>query len=102
MSRGDLRETLAQRGEMTDEIGKVLAFHPRVRPVGPADLVVLAIGVVVTALAVADFISCQNQRHSLSEQQGCQLVLSKLSPQGENRRVFGRAFVTAVNAEIYT
>ena len=46
-------------------------------PADPADLVVLAIGVVVAVLGVADLVAGQNQRHALRQQQAGELVLAQ-------------------------
>ena len=85
---------------MADEIGEVLAFLAEVFPTNPADLVVLAIGVVVAALRIADFIAGQHQRRALREHQARQLVLAELAAQRNDRGVVGRAFMPAIVAVV--
>src|SRR6185437_782005 len=99
-ARADLRETLAQRGHVADEIGEVVAFAAKTFPTDPADLVVLAIGVVVAALGVADLVAGQDQRQPLRQQQAGQLVFAQLSPQRDDRGIVGRAFVAAIVAVV--
>ena len=56
-------------GQLADELGHVVAGLAERRPVDPADLVVLAIGVVVAALAVADLVAGEQERDALRQQQ---------------------------------
>ncbi len=95
-----LRETLAQRGEPTDEVGHVVVRLAESGPVDPADLVILTVGVVVAGLAVADLVAGKQERDALRQHQAGQLVLSQLPPQRDDRGVVGRAFVAAVGAQI--
>src|ERR1700676_3862899 len=99
--RADLRKSPAQFGHMADEIDQAVAFAIEAFPVAPADLVVLAIGIVVAVLRVADFIAGQNQRQALRQQQARQLVFPELAAQRQNRRVVGRAFMAAIVAEVF-
>ena len=85
---------------MADEIGEVLAFLAEIFPADPADLVVLAIGVVVAVLRVADFVAGQHQRRALRQQQAGELVLAQLAPQRGDRGIVGRAFMAAIVAVI--
>ena len=85
---------------MADEIGEVVALAVEALPADPADLVVLAIGIVVAGLAVADFIAGQNQRQALRQQQTCELVLPKPASKCCYRRVIGRAFMAAIVAVV--
>ena len=98
--RADLRKALAQLGHVADEIGEVVAFAVEAFPADPADFVVLAIGVVVAVLGVADFIAGQNQRQALRQQQARELVFPKLAAQRDDRRVVGRAFMAAIVAVV--
>src|SRR6185437_2506391 len=74
-----LRKSPTQPGHVTDEIGETFAFAPESFPADPADFVVLAIGIVVAGLGVADFIAGQNQRQALRQQQAGKLILPKLT-----------------------
>ena len=49
--------------------------------------IVLAIGVVVAVLAVADFVARQQQRHALRQHQARQQIAAQLAPQLENIRI---------------
>src|SRR6187551_3622634 len=69
-------------------------------PADPADLVVLAVGVVVAVLGVADFVAGQDQRHALRQQQGRQLILAQLAAQCGYRHIVSRAFVAAIVAVV--
>ena len=51
--------------EVTDKIGKILALDAQAGPIDPADLIVLAIGIVVALLAVADFVAGEQHRYAL-------------------------------------
>jgi len=57
-SRPELGKVAAQPGEFANEPGEIV-FAAGLRPVNPADLVILAIGVVVAVLAVADLVARQ-------------------------------------------
>ena len=70
------------------------------RPVHPADLVVLAIGVVVAALAVADLVAGEDQRHALRQQQRGQLIAAQQPPPLEDRGIVGRPFDAAIEAVV--
>src|SRR5436190_58253 len=81
-----LWKTAAQIGEMADEAGEVLGAVAQVAPVHPADLVVLAIGVVVAALRIADLVAGEQQRQALRQQQAGELVAPQLPPECCDRR----------------
>ena len=85
---------------MADEIGKVLAFLAEILPADPADLVVLAIGVVVADLRVADFVAGEHQRRALRQQQAGELVLPQLAAQRDDVGIVGRAFMAAIVAVV--
>src|ERR1700742_410453 len=85
---------------MADEIGEIVALAIEAFPIDPADFVVLAIGIVVAVLGVADLVAGKDQRHALCQQQARQLVFAKLMPQRDNRRIVGGAFMAAIVAEI--
>ena len=96
----DLREFLAQCRHVADEIGEVVALAAEMFPADPADLVVLAIGVVVAVLRVADLVAGQDQRQALRQQQAGELVLAKLAAQRHDRGIVGRAFMAAIVAVV--
>src|ERR1700724_2178521 len=98
--RAYLRKSPAQLSHVTDEFGEVVAFAIKAIPVDPADLVVLAVGVVVAGLRVADFVAGQKQRQALRQQQTGKLVLPKLTARRCYRRVVGRAFMAAIGAVV--
>ena len=64
-----LREASAQLRKLANERAHVLAVAVESRPVHPADLVILAIGVVVAGLAVTDLVAGEQQRHALGQQE---------------------------------
>src|SRR5216684_3757268 len=98
--RTDLRKSPAQLGHVADEIDEVVAFAAETFPADPADFVVLAIGIVVAGLRVADFVAGQNQRQALRQQQTRKLVFTKLTAQRIYCGVVGRAFMAAIGAVI--
>src|SRR5712671_763318 len=98
--RTDLRKSPAQLAHAADEIDEVVAFATETFPVDPADFVVLAIGIVVAGLRVADFVACKNQRQALRQQQTRKLVFPELTTQRIYRGVIGRAFMAAIGAVI--
>src|SRR6266567_662502 len=53
----DLAEPSAQLGQMADEAGEVFALLAKIFPADPAGLVVLAIGIVVAVLRIADLVA---------------------------------------------
>ena len=65
-----------QLGQMGDEAGKILAVLAEIFPTDPAGLIVLAIGIVVAQLRVADLVAGKQQRRALRQQQAGELVLA--------------------------
>ena len=63
-----LRKSSAQLGHVADEIGEIKVFAAETVPADPADFVVLAVGIVVAALRIADLVAGQNQRQALRQQ----------------------------------
>src|SRR5689334_9137835 len=96
----ELREAAADIGEMSDELDHVLAVLAEIVPADPADLVVLAIGVVVAGLRVADLVAGKEQRNALRQHKAGQHVLAQLPAQAENGRIVGRALDTAIVAVV--
>src|SRR5262249_42883383 len=70
------------------------------RPVDPAGRIVLAIGVVVAALAVADLVAGEQHRHALRQQDRAQEVAAQLPPQRDDGGVVGRTFDAAIGAVV--
>src|SRR5258707_9462349 len=99
--RTQLWKAPAQLGHVADEIGEVVAFAAKTLPADPAGLVVLAIGIVVAVLRVADFVAGQNQRQALCQQQTGQLVLAELAAKRRDRRVVGRALMATIGAGVF-
>jgi len=96
----DLAEAAAQLGHVADEIGEVVALLAEVFPADPAGFVVLAIGVVVTVLRIADLVAGQHQRRALCEEEAGELVLAKLAAQRRDRGIVGRALMAAIIAVV--
>jgi hypothetical protein len=60
-------------------------------PGEPADRVVLAVSIVVTALGAAELITCAEHRHSLTQQERGQEVAALTVPNQETRTVWSAA-----------
>ena len=65
-------------------------------PVRPADLVVLAIGVVVAVLSAAEFIAGAHHRRTLREQERCEKIAHLPPAESPDFGVVARAFGAAV------
>ena len=98
-ARPQLGKVAAQPGEFANERGEIV-FAAGLRPVHPADLVILAIGVIVAVLAVADLVARQQQRHALREKQAGKLIALAPPAHRENGRIVGCAFDAAIDAQI--
>ena len=70
------------------------------RPVDPADLVVLAVGVVVAVLRAPDFVAGQDHRHAAREHQDGDEVPDLPVAQGFDGGIVGRALDAAVPAQV--
>ncbi len=68
-------------------------------PVHPADLVVLAVRVVVAPLRAAELVARQQHRRALRQQQQGEEVARLPRAQGEHGRIVGRPFDAAVPAD---
>src|SRR6185436_1890049 len=97
-SRPQLRKAPAQCGELRDEVRQIVAIASQCLPFDPADLVVLAISVVVAVLAVADFVAGQQQRHALGKEKRREMITPKLAAKVQNLRIVGWAFDAAIGA----
>src|SRR5260370_42314804 len=98
--RTELRKAPASLGHVTDEIGEVVAFAMKTFPADPARFVILAIGIVVTGLRVADLIASQDQRQALRQQQTGELVSAQLTTKRCYLGVVGRAFKATICAVV--
>src|SRR5215207_4064409 len=72
----------------------------RERPVIPAEIIVLAVGVVVAKLGTADFIAAEKHRRALRQKEGGQKVPLLPGADGENRRVGGGALMSVVAGDV--
>src|SRR5690606_11777074 len=91
---------VAQRDQAPGEGKQRLALVVDVLPVQPADLAVLAVGVVVAALAAAELVAGHQHRDTLRQQRGGDEVAHLLAAQLADFRVVGRAFGAAVPAVV--
>ena len=90
---------LPQTPQSADKLRHIV-FAAEPRPIDPADLVVLAIGVVVAALAVADLVAGQDQRHALREQQGGSRLRRCCWRSRGDLRLVGRPLGAAIGAVV--
>src|ERR1043165_1133647 len=95
-----LRKALSQLCELEDDDLKVIAFRVQMRPVHPAGLIVLTIGIVVAVLAVADFIACKDEGNSMGEHERGQQILPQPATRGDYDLVACMAFHTEICAVI--
>src|SRR5215472_13203195 len=65
-------------------------------PVEPADLVVLAIGIVVAVLRPAPLIAAAEHRHALRKKEGSQEIPTLPVTQRVDLRIIRRSFDTAI------
>src|SRR5215207_562973 len=70
------------------------------RPVVPAEIVVLAVGVVVAALGAADLIAAEEHRRALRQKEGGEKVPLLPGAHGQNLRVRCRAFLSIVARDV--
>src|SRR5574344_164310 len=74
--------------------------HPCIRPVVPADVVVLAVRIVVAMLRATEFITAQNHWRALRDKFGKDEVLYLLVTQPFYRMICSRTFVAVVVAPV--
>src|SRR5262249_6532481 len=89
-----------QRREMADEVGEILEVIAEMIPVHPAGLIVLAVGVVVAALRIADLVAGEQQRRALRQQHAGELVAAQPPPQPEDGGIVGRTLMAAIVAVV--
>src|SRR5215470_12129869 len=98
--RADLRKAPAQIGHMRDEIGEIVALAAKPVPVHPADLIVLAIGIVIAGLGVADLVASEDQGHALRQEQAGELIFPEPAPYRIDVRIVGRPLMAAIVAVV--
>src|SRR5215207_2661110 len=70
------------------------------RPVIPAEIIVLAVGVVVAALGTAHFIAAEQHRRALGKEEGGQKVPLLPGADGEDLCVGRRAFMSVIAGDV--
>src|SRR5581483_1405890 len=90
------REGLADRDHLADEADQGAIVIADRRPVDPADLVALAIGVVVAALGAPELVAREQHRRAERQQQGGEEIALLALAQLPDRRIVGRALDAAV------
>ena len=91
---------LAKPGQCSDEAEKIFPLGPDILPVSPADLVILAVRIVVAALCPAELVACDQHGHPLREQEGRQHVALLPFAQGLDRRVVSLSLDATIPAEV--
>src|SRR5688500_2004755 len=89
------REAVAQPGQLAHEVDQALGAVVVV-PVDPADLVVLAVGIVVAVLRARELVAGQQHRRALRQEQRGEHVLHLALAQRANRLVDVRALGAVV------
>src|SRR5262249_31496162 len=85
------RVFVAQRCEPLDKVDLRCIFFLQI-PIDPADLVVLAMGVVVAVLCTGELVAGEQHRGALRQHQGAEEVAHLAGPQCIHFLVIGRAF----------
>src|SRR6185312_4808146 len=86
--------------EIAHEVAQPLILRADTLPIGPGQLVVLAIGVIVAALRAADLVAGEEHRHAQRQEQRGDEVALLLVAQRDHLGVVGRALAAAIPAEI--
>src|ERR1700704_2577134 len=97
----ELGKASAQFGEVRQQRGHILSLESEPGPIAPSDGIVLAVGIVVAVLAVADFVSRQEQRHTLRQHEARQQIAAHLTSHLHDIGIVGRAFDAAIRAVIF-
>src|SRR5947208_5377934 len=95
----DDRMLPTQRDQAANKRGEVL-FRRADRPIQPADLVVLAIGVVVASLAATELVSRQEHRGALREDERREQVAPVAAAHRVDCGVVGRSFNAVIDAGV--
>ena len=93
------RMFLAQGDQLLDEMEQALVFG-QIIPVEPADGIVLAVGIVVAVLRIAEFVACQEHRCAAAAEEDGQGIADETVSQAVDFRVVGFAFGAAVPAVV--
>src|ERR1700681_2029362 len=80
-----------QFDELCDEIQKI-ALLLSALPVMPAQLIILAIGIVIAELSACDLVAAADHWHALGEQKRCQKVPNLATTRPEYSRILGWSF----------
>src|SRR2546425_7551969 len=81
------RMALAQRNHLFEEAEHLIIVLFREIPIEPTDLVILAVGVVVSLLCPSDFITGYKHGHTLGEQKNSRKILDLALAQCLNVRM---------------
>ncbi len=93
------RVGLTQLDHAGDELEQRFAIFVQI-PVDPANLAVLAVGIVVAVLSTRELIARHNHRRALCQQQGGEQVAHLTQTQAVDFRIFGRTFNAVVPGQI--
>ena len=66
-------------------------------PVNPANLIVLAIGIIIAFLGSVELISTQNHRHSLTQEQSCHVIFHMLKALEIDHLIVAGTFMTKIH-----
>src|SRR5690242_11180150 len=95
-----LRKAAADFGHVSDELDEVIAFAAQTFPTDPSDWIVLAIGVVVAVLGVADLVAGEEERNALCKQQASELIFPQPVAKRIDLGIIALAFMAAIVAVI--
>src|SRR5439155_20532196 len=70
-------------------------------PVEPANLIILAPGIVVALLGAQEFIAGEQHGHALRQEQGRDEILGPAAAQAEDLRIVRGSFHAAIPAEVF-
>ena len=90
----------AEMDQIADETAKVLVFRSDLFPIGPRDLIVLAISVVVAPLCPSDLVTGEQHRNAQRQKQGREQIALLAIAQTDDGWVRGRSLDPAIPAEV--
>src|SRR6266851_591929 len=99
LSAAEDRLFATESSQEAGQIAQLLLFRSQL-PVDPGDLTVLAIGIIVSLLRLADLVPGQQHRHPLRKQQGRQEISLLSLAQFLDSRVVGGSFGAAVPTQV--